>query len=512
MRIRIQMVIENEEAEGVTVTTPIEEIACLLLLRDDQPQLENLGLSLAEAKQMLASVQTQLVNAQANNYLNTKRTCPHCAKPYIPKGQQPLTFRTLFGTLKLSSPRFYTCQCSAAQATSTTRSFSPLVKLVTERSSPELVYLQTKWASLMSYGLTSQLLAEVLPLAKPVSTAVLSQNVHKVAQRSENELGEEQFIFAEGCPAEWEALPHPDAPLTIGIDGGYVRGRDGADRKTGNFEVIVGKSMPQTGPNKRFGFVNSYDTKPKRRLFELLKSQGMQMNQKVIFLSDGGDTVRDLQLYLNPQAEHLLDWFHVTMRLTVLKQYTKGLPPPKVSAEKSSKSKSKWTKEVECSRDEAEQYPSAAEIEQDLESIKWYLWHGNAYKSLQLLHDLEEDLELLEPTSSHPNQARQKLYNGVREFKGYITANQKYIVNYGDRYRNEETISSAFVESTVNEVISHRFVKKQQMRWTKQGVHELLQVRVAVLNEQWRETFERWYPGMPKSQELKIQPELAQVS
>ena len=50
------------------------------------------------------------------------------------------------------------------------------------------------------------------------------------------------------------------------------------------------------------------------------------------------------------------------------------------------------------------------------------------------------------------------------------------------------------------------------MRWTKQGVHELLQVRVAVLNEQWRETFERWYLGMPKSQELKIQPELAQVS
>ena len=29
------------------------------------------------------------------------------------------------------------------------------------------------------------------------------------------------------------------------------------------------------------------------------------MNQQVTFLSDGGDTVRELQLYLNPQAEHL---------------------------------------------------------------------------------------------------------------------------------------------------------------------------------------------------------------
>ena len=54
--------------------------------------------------------------------------------------------------------------------------------------------------------------------------------------------------------------------------------------------------------------------KPKRRLFELLKSQGMQPYQQVDFLSDGGEDVRNVQLYLNPQAEHLLDWFHLTMR------------------------------------------------------------------------------------------------------------------------------------------------------------------------------------------------------
>jgi len=55
-------------------------------------------------------------------------------------------------------------------------------------------------------------------------------------------------------------------------------------------------------------------------LYEILKSQGMQNNQLVTFLSDGGDTVRDLQLFLNPEAEHLLDWVHITMRITVMKQ------------------------------------------------------------------------------------------------------------------------------------------------------------------------------------------------
>jgi hypothetical protein len=77
---------------------------------------------------------------------------------------------------------------------------------------------------------------------------------------------------------------------------------------------------------KCFAWVQTYDEKPKRRLFEVLQSQGMQMNQQIDFLSDGGEDVRNVQLYLNPDAEHLLDWFHVTMRLTVLTQTAKGVP------------------------------------------------------------------------------------------------------------------------------------------------------------------------------------------
>jgi len=84
-------------------------------------------------------------------------------------------------------------------------------------------------------------------------------------------------------------------------------------------------AMPTDGPAKCFGYVQTFDTKPKRRLFEVLKSQGMQMNQQVTFLTDGGEDVRDIPLYLNPQAEHLIDWFHITMRLTVMSQMTKGL-------------------------------------------------------------------------------------------------------------------------------------------------------------------------------------------
>src|SRR5712691_5395556 len=124
--------------------------------------------------------------------------------------------------------------------------------------------------------------------------------------------------------------------------------------------------------------------------------------------------------------------------------------------------------------------------------MKWHLWHGNVFRALQIGEDLEEDLDMLEKRSA----SIQKLLQAVREFNGYITANEQYMVNYGDRYRNGETISTAFVESTVNEVISKRFVKKQQMRWTKEGAHRLLQVRIQALNDELRQAFCRWYPGM----------------
>ena len=156
----------------------------------------------------------------------------------------------------------------------------------------------------------------------------MRQHTHRVAQRLDDELGHEQPFFIEGCPADWEELPRPDLPLTVGLDGGYVHSARQRSRRDGWFEVIAGKSMPADGPAKCFGFVQTYDTKPKRRLFEVLTAQGMQANQQVTFLTDGGEDVRDLPLYLNPQAEHLLDWFHVTMRLTVMTQLAKGLRAP----------------------------------------------------------------------------------------------------------------------------------------------------------------------------------------
>jgi hypothetical protein len=73
-----------------------------------------------------------------------------------------------------------------------------------------------------------------------------------------------------------------------------------------------GKKETPFRPPKCFGLVQTYDQKPRQRVWEVMKSQGMPENQQVVFLSDGGEDVRQVQEYLHPNSEHLIDWFHIT--------------------------------------------------------------------------------------------------------------------------------------------------------------------------------------------------------
>ncbi len=286
---------------------------------------------------------------------------------------------------------------------------------------------------------------------------MVRRQTQAVAQRLEDELGEERPSFIGTCQRDRDELPRPDLPIVVGLDGGYVHSSQQRSRADGWFEVIAGKAIPADG-------------RPSRRLFEVLRSQGMQANQQVTFLTDGGEDIRDIPCYLNAQAEHLLDWFHLTMRITVMANMAKSLPPPPSSPE---------------SPDEPP-VNLADEIGTQLQRLKWFCWHGNVFRALQAVDDILFDLDITEPC---PEQAR--LLKAVREFDSYIRANAERIPNYGERQRAGEAISTAFTESAVNQVISKRMVKKQQMRWTPRGAHLLLQVRTRVLNDQLAADFHR---------------------
>lgn len=477
MRLQVQVVIVADD--GTRHQQIVAEI------ERTETTLETLGLTLAEGKQMLQTVQAVMVGQQVADELTEQRRCPECGKQRRLKEQATAPFHTLFGVIEVPNPRWEQCGCQP-QPTKTLR---PLGQLLPERTSPELLYLETKWAALVSYEMTNRLLHEVLPLDRKHNPVTVRNHLFQVAQRLEEQLGDEQLMFIEGCQAQYDQLPIPDGPLSVGLDGAIVRARRGSDpdRPSNLFEIITGKSILSFRRNdeegvppesKCFGFVQGYDTKPKRRLFELLRSQGMQANQQVTFFSDGGENVRRLPEYLHPEAEHILDWFHLTMKLTVLQQCVTGLMQGQ---------------ERECEEGERS-------LEERLASVKYHLWHGNATQAMELVQDTDEWLESWNYDDEGERQEHPAIDKIVRtqkylqELEIYIRHNVSSIVNYSERYHHDERISTGFVESTVNQVVSKRMVKKQQMQWTPRGAHLLLQVRVQVLNGDWEDTFRAWYP------------------
>ena len=331
-----------------------------------------------------------------------------------------------------------------------------MVELLPEHTAPELWYLESKWASLVSYGLTARVLSDFLPVDTRLNATSVRRQTLRVARRIEAELGPEPVFPLGGCSGECACLPVPPAPITVGLDGGYLRHWE---RKQTHFVAIVGESVPRDGPTKRFGFVQSHDPKPRRHLAEVLKGQGLQHNQELVFLSDGEESLRQLQCYLRPHSQHLLDWFHLTMQLTGLGQSLKGLA------------------RLDAKR--------AAELREALEHTKWNLWHGKVKRALEWLRQIEWRMWHFATRYAKFSA----LARAVHGFQRYLWRNAHLIPNYARRRRAGQAISTAFVESLVNALLSKRFAKQQSMQWTPEGAHLLLQVRTRARNDELAATF-----------------------
>ncbi|MEO8723948.1 MAG: ISKra4 family transposase, partial [Sphingobium sp.] len=82
-------------------------------------------------------------------------------------------------------------------------------------STPELIYLQTKWASLMSYGLTCNLLADILPLEQRLSPRSVRRQLHCVADRLESDLGDEIGMVGGRQASMPDRNDRPPPPMTV---------------------------------------------------------------------------------------------------------------------------------------------------------------------------------------------------------------------------------------------------------------------------------------------------------
>ena len=435
-------------AEPTPGQTVEQEIA--ILERKDLIAPATLGLSIVEGKQILENLQKEIVATQVQQHNASLQSCFRCGRSFRTKGYYQSTLRSVYGHVPIRVRRIRGCSCTGTQH----RSYST-IPTSQYPITPELRYLTAKLAALLPFGKVTDFLSELLPLSAKMTTSTVRNRTMKV--------GKHLAKSADEFAAKPQREPCPDAVL--GLDGAYVRSRH--PRPERNFEVIVGKVMDETGQVTRCAAVRNAGAETIKATRRALQQHGVGQNTTVTVLTDGDSGLRAVQRHVAPQAEHILDWFHISMKFQNLKQVAKG---------------------ISGLTDGALRHHALAQLER----VKWRFWHGQVERGLTGLVRLRQWTHAR--CFEHiPTMA--KLGRALLEVIRYLEANADSLPNYGRRYRAGLRISTGFAESAVNEIIAKRMTKRQQMRWNRHTVQPFLDVRLHVLNGTLEDAFRHWHKG-----------------
>ena len=427
----------------------------------DEVSIEGLGLSLADGKALLSWVQRLVVQRQVAARNCAQAACPRCGKPRSVKDHHSVTYRSLFGKVSARVTRWMPCAgCGrgAAPAPSGQRWVAA-----------ELLYVQARLAATLPYARCFEILDLLLPSGAAAAPSTVRQRA----------LGAGQRLDVQGLAARpTDAVVRAGAAtkVCIGMDGGYVRhchpGRCHTRyRKHGaaDFEVVAGRLLGH-GATRSVAFVRSADPHSERRVRALVAPYA----QSLEIFTDGDVLLRSWQESTAPKQTHILDWYHLRRRVDNLDRLLHR-------------------------REVGQQLRPRVHDRLSMldRNLQWRLWHG---RGLEVMRRLRIMLLILDRRSIRGKAMAVALRKAIVELHEYLQNNADSLPHYAERWRQGQRISSAFAESAVNQIIDKRMSKSQQMRWDPRSAHELLQVRVRLLDGQLRADFQNWYPGMPSNE------------
>jgi len=437
---RVKLVAEFETGETM-------EVEVARLERDEHAGLADLGLRLAEAKRLTAAIQAEMVPTQVTIAGERRSTCVACGRVLASKGHYSARFRSLFGDVPIRVRRRLACPC---QGVGEAKSFAAF-DLEAATVAPELAYVTARYAALAPFGKVADLLSELLPVSGAPNAGTVRNRTMRVGE-------------AVVQPNVTTAAARPGEPVVVGLDGGYVRSRHRQDER--HFEVIAGKAIGAQGSQSRFAFARNSPAIASGAFKQALAMAGVTADTPATVLCDGDAGLWRLQREALPNATVVLDWWHAAVRFEHALQAARGLGVADAHL--------------------------AAEAVRGLERAKWRLWHGRWPGCRRKLAAL---CRWARRTSIRGMAGIGRLEHHVGQLLAYLERNQGALVHYAARRRNGEPISTAFVESSVNEIIAKRMNKKQQMRWNRATVQPFLNVRTAMLNDTLEDAFRHRYPG-----------------
>ncbi len=449
LKWRVMLVAERRP--GVVTET---ELACIE--RDEEVGLADLGLRLDEAKRLMAALQAEMVPAQMAALGECPRACEACGRRLAAKGHYGARFRSLFGEVPVRVRRLFVCPCRDEGGPKSVAALD----FGKDAVAPELAYVTARYAALVPFGKVAALLSELLPLDAVQHASTVRNRTLRVGAQVV------QAHAAEPPSSPIQPAAPASGPIVVGLDGGYVRDRH--RREGRRFEVVAGKVIRANGGQHRFAFVRDGQLPASEAFRRVLAAAGVGADTPATVLCDGDAGLWRMQREVLPGAAVVLDWWHAAVRFEHALQAARSLGVDTAEAR------------------------LAGTTVRGLERAKWRLWHGDwpgCRRKLAALRRWAGRESMCDVAGIDRVQQQ------VTGLLGYLGRNEAALVPYAARRRCGEPIATSFVESAVDEIISWRMTKAQQMRWSRATVQPFLDVRTAVLNDTLEDAFRRRHPG-----------------
>jgi hypothetical protein len=437
-----RVTIELSGADGTMQSQEVARGGCT----DPYSTLDPLGLTLNDGKTLLAGVQRHLVQARVAEYSALRRRCSHCQSFRPLKDARTRRLTSLFGTVEVAAPRFKPCRC----AIKVRSPLSPASELIPDRCTPEYERTLAKLGAWLPYRQARQFLAEFFPIG---DDAPWHETIRRRTAKVGAGLERETLSRAKMPPA----VP-PSETMTVSIDAGHVRTARGHQGRT--FEVMAAQVSNDDGMPVLFcGVPREADRQP-TQLNGVLSGLGMTEDTEVTILSDGADGPRSLgEAASTGTVYHVLDWFHLAMRIQHAAQCAGGWPNNSPGDRR-----------------------NRARFANVVEHIRWRLWHGQTGRALRLIQRTLAAVKAKSKGKTVAARSAAKLAKALAALETYVSGLTDLIIDYASARLDDEPFSTSPTEGAVQWLLHRRTGARQQMRWSPRGAHLMLQVRTAIVN------------------------------
>ena len=385
---------------------------------------------------LISSIQDKILSLQVSEIKPTGDKCPRCDEGILKKhGFLASWFYDVFSDHRVKLPRRRCNKCKHVDSGS-------VQKLLGNSLSGELIKIQSELGAQYSYRDSENLINQYSNKKRRI-------NNHEKIHATSEQVGESLSNLHQ---IEDEVLSEDAKELIVHVDGGHIKSVEEDHR---SFEVMTsaiyqpnalktnGKRTRNYIENKQCAasaMADSQEQMKRRTIIAALK-QGINSKTKVTALCDGAENCWNIINALEPisgSIDRILDWFHLSMKIQNI-----ALPE---------------------------------EIKPKLLRIKWHLWRGNTDRATQRIVEL---IPLCSDKSAHR----------LQQLKKYIEYNASKIINYRERQKRKLPFTSHLAESTVESLINQRCKGQKHMRWSREGLDPILQIRAAIASRDWQQNW-----------------------